>query len=703
MAKDIVINIVGSSQAAVESIDKVIDRLNALDQRLQSLNSSVGRAFAPFNNIQTPGLEDVERRLEEIENRLTQLSNTNVSMHINRTSNSIESVGRSASRSSGFLDKFGKSIGRIAFYRLLRTAIKEVGQAFQEGLQNAYKFSKLHAGPLSKALDGITSASTRMKNQLGAAFGGLITAIAPVVQFVINLITRLAKALTQLFALLGGSTTFKIATEGAEEFGEAAGGAGGKVKGLLAAWDELTVIGQESGGGGGGMSNEDIDSMFEYGEVSQWLQDLWANSGIPESIERIKETWDLFVNEVNNGDFTSGINTFVLDPLRTVIDTLNGIVTLLRGIMSGDLWVVEAGLATLIFDSLMNTVVIPFTRTIDYIFGTNLTEKVLGFKNAVDEGLRESVKPETSELIKQRLSEPFVAAWNKMKEVFGPVASWFGKLFKSVSQIIRAAFLALWAKIKAPLLKAVLWIVDNVIEPVTVFFATAIDYINVGVVTAWTAIRNVFATIANWVIENVINPIIDGINRLGAAAAWMLGETYTEIEHIGPIAIKSFDEIERNSTAAADAARDAFSGLRKDIEHELTIQPTIRFQYQNTTANIHVNYSGSAGSGMHSFNLGTTAQMYAEGGYPDQGQLFVARESGPEMVGQIGNRTAVASNDQIVAGIQNGVAAANDEQNQLLREQNGLLSALLRKQITITPSVELGQVVARSNALYARS
>lgn len=80
MAKDIVINIVGSSQAAVESIDKVIDRLNALDQRLQSLNSSVGRAFAPFNNIQTPGLEDVEHRLEEIENRLTQLSNTNVSM-----------------------------------------------------------------------------------------------------------------------------------------------------------------------------------------------------------------------------------------------------------------------------------------------------------------------------------------------------------------------------------------------------------------------------------------------------------------------------------------------------------------------------------------------------------------------------------------------------------------------------------------------
>lgn len=46
---------------------------------------------------------------------------------------------------------------------------------------------------------------------------------------------------------------------------------------------------------------------------------------------------------------------------------------------------------------------------------------------------------------------------------------------------------------------------------------------------------------------------------------------------------------------------------------------------------------------------------YANGGFPDTGQFFIAREAGPEMVGKIGNRTAVANNDQIVAGIQQGV------------------------------------------------
>ena len=70
---------------------------------------------------------------------------------------------------------------------------------------------------------------------------------------------------------------------------------------------------------------------------------------------------------------------------------------------------------------------------------------------------------------------------------------------------------------------------------------------------------------------------------------------------------------------------------------------------------------------------------FAEGGFPEQGQMFVAREAGAEMVGNIGRRTAVANNDQIVESIQGGVAIANEEQNVLLREQNSLLRAILEK------------------------
>ncbi len=70
---------------------------------------------------------------------------------------------------------------------------------------------------------------------------------------------------------------------------------------------------------------------------------------------------------------------------------------------------------------------------------------------------------------------------------------------------------------------------------------------------------------------------------------------------------------------------------------------------------------------------------FATGGYPETGQLFIANESGPEMVGRIGNRTAVANSDQITDGIACAVMVANAEQNQLLREQNELLRLILSK------------------------
>lgn len=52
-------------------------------------------------------------------------------------------------------------------------------------------------------------------------------------------------------------------------------------------------------------------------------------------------------------------------------------------------------------------------------------------------------------------------------------------------------------------------------------------------------------------------------------------------------------------------------------------------------------------------------EQMAEGGFVDRGQMFIAREAGAEMVGTIGNRTAVANNEQIIDGIAAGVTIAN--------------------------------------------
>lgn len=53
-----------------------------------------------------------------------------------------------------------------------------------------------------------------------------------------------------------------------------------------------------------------------------------------------------------------------------------------------------------------------------------------------------------------------------------------------------------------------------------------------------------------------------------------------------------------------------------------------------------------------------SAMGYAEGGFPTDGEVFIAREAGAEMVGSMNGSTAVANNDQIVEGISSGVYEA---------------------------------------------
>jgi hypothetical protein len=70
-----------------------------------------------------------------------------------------------------------------------------------------------------------------------------------------------------------------------------------------------------------------------------------------------------------------------------------------------------------------------------------------------------------------------------------------------------------------------------------------------------------------------------------------------------------------------------------------------------------------------------TITRFQTGGFPEDG-LFMANHG--ELVGKFSNgKTAVANNEQIVAGITGGVYAANQEQNSLLREQNKLLRQLV--------------------------
>lgn len=170
-------------------------------------------------------------------------------------------------------------------------------------------------------------------------------------------------------------------------------------------------------------------------------------------------------------------------------------------------------------------------------------------------------------------------------------------------------------------------------------------------------------------------------------------------------------------TALQDAADkvDYFSGKVKDLDGMtagVTIDVKADFsKVEEAREKIRKTKTDSI---VDDLLFGSLDNQFADGGFPTMGQLFVAREAGPELVGTIGGRNAVANNGQIIAGIQagvtnamNGVLRANSsgsdkdtaEQNKLLREQNRLLQKIADKELSISPSVALGRAVKRSQKM----
>lgn len=155
----------------------------------------------------------------------------------------------------------------------------------------------------------------------------------------------------------------------------------------------------------------------------------------------------------------------------------------------------------------------------------------------------------------------------------------------------------------------------------------------------------------------------------------------------------------------AEVTQTVKDGVKADFE---TVKPTV-----SVTANANVKFNDIKGAFVKALGnvqsyLGNILMgkitFKASGGLVNSGDLFVANENGvPEMIGRFGNQTAVANTSQIVAGISQGVADANEEQNYLLREQNALLRAILEKEGSSGipgASAAFGRTVARSLDMY---
>lgn len=181
---------------------------------------------------------------------------------------------------------------------------------------------------------------------------------------------------------------------------------------------------------------------------------------------------------------------------------------------------------------------------------------------------------------------------------------------------------------------------------------------------------------------------------------------------------KAFQEIRRLlvdvSDVFYDAMRDAGTNMMNAMEKAIqSARPRIRSSLENLFTGVNIKVPHFSVRGSFSVDPPQVPEFdiswYAQGGFPEHGQMFIAREAGPELVGSIGGRTAVANNDQIVEGIAAGVASANAEQNSMLRQQNALLQQqneilmeLLHGGLSLgEPNASFGRFASRSMERYA--
>lgn len=315
------------------------------------------------------------------------------------------------------------------------------------------------------------------------------------------------------------------------------------------------------------------------------------------------------------------------------------------------------------------------------------------------------------------ISSAASTCWNAIVDFFSPAIEWFSELFGSIFQTISDIFYNIgviargcWEIIKAVWGIVSEWFNKHIITPVATFFSNMWNGIKTWAIAAWDGIKSVFSTIGNWINEKVIQPVAgffsnlwngfvekakkawEGVKSVFSKVATFFSDTFKKawqgIVKVFSIAGEIFVDIKDGIVSAFKfVVNGIIKGLNKVISIPFNgINSALKWIKGIEIVGI------KPFDGLKTINV-PQIPLLAEGGFPTTGEMFIAREAGPEMVGTIGNKSAVVNNEQIIAGISKGVADANSEQNALLREEISILRKLLDKDTNVTAYVGTGSLI----------
>ena len=685
----------GQYEAVTSNLSTYQQILGALEQQRQRLlnqqnsfniggflQNSLKKIGTGSLNLLAHGLEKIKQKAISAAKSLRELSKKIVVRIVASPVDKLQAA-------LGRVNKVLSALGRIAFYRAIRSAIKAITQAFSEGLKNAYAFSKGLSdavdGRIAVALDGLASSALKMKNQLGAAFGSLITALAPIINTLINLVTQAANAITQLFAVMTGGTYLKaknVSAEFADTMKKGAGSAK-EWKNQLMGFDVINRLEEPSSGGGGATKNElDPSEMYEVKDIESRFKSFFDDLKKAISMGDWRGVGSLLGGKINSlvekiewANIGSKVGKFFNGSIQSAFYTMKEIDFSNIGRRIADFF--NNAVASVDFNILGGLLVQKFLAALDF-FGGFLGRLNFGQVGAaIGNFLRGALGEATAWITSKDWTQVAEDFKTKLSEFIGGLKP--DELRESIGALFRAAFDALFAVTDVLFPEGILPKLKDSIVDLFKKAAAAVktdDFKAAVNVLQYKMDKAMFGEgVANWwwskgdyVGKDIVLGMINGISAeegsLLVAAEKALATD--PIERLN----RAYG-IHSPSTVMAEKGRYVIEGFLSGMQSVWgSVTSWFDGVLSGLISGIHsicawiqsaldgFSLLGSAGSGSQFSGWASDVRQYttrANGGFVPNGELFVAREAGPELVGTMGGRTAVANTEQITEGIKRAV------------------------------------------------
>lgn len=248
--------------------------------------------------------------------------------------------------------------------------------------------------------------------------------------------------------------------------------------------------------------------------------------------------------------------------------------------------------------------------------------------------------------IRVSIEENFGLAWSKVQEIWTVVSTWFNEKvitpvvnnFTTMKNNVTNLFRLLWTAVKNIWIVVSSWFNNNVIVPTVTFFTKFYEKVKKLFSDLWSNVQEIWKVVSGWFSNNVITPVSNSFSEACKNIASYFENLWKNVKN-----------------GVVGAMNVVIQSVEKAVNGVISMLNTLHWEIPDWVPEL-----GGKSFGFHIKPITLERiPMYEVGGFPEDG-LFFANHN--EMVGQFSNgRTAVANNEQIVAGIREGVKAAVTE------------------------------------------